>query len=116
MPADPDAGARPQRLLWASTGTNDPQASDLLDIGAVAAPFTMDTMPEGTLNALADHGVINHILPAHGGDREQVLTNFAKAGTDIDAMAAELQDKGAKSFAKSWKELLSCISPKSEVL
>ena len=69
-----NAGGRPQRLLWASTGTKDPKASDLLYVEALAAPFTINTMPESTLNALAEHGEINHILPAHGGDCEEVLT------------------------------------------
>ena len=73
-------------------------------------------MPEETLNALADHGEIDHILPAHGGDCEEVLTRFAKAGIDIDALAEQLQDEGARSFAKSWKELLGCIASKSEAL
>jgi transaldolase len=111
-----NAGARPQRLLWASTGTKDPSASDLLYIKALAAPFTVNTMPEGTLNALADHGVIDHILPAHGGDCEEVLGRFAKAGIDIDTLAAQLQDEGARSFVKSWKDLLVCIAAKSEAL
>ena len=73
-------------------------------------------MPEETLNALADHGEIDHILPAHGGDCEEVLTRFAKAGIDIDALAAQLQDEGARSFVKSWKELLACIASRSEAL
>ena len=76
----------------------------------------MNTMPEKTLNALADHGEIDHILPAHGGDCEEVLTRFAKAGIDIDALAEQLQDEGARSFVKSWKELLGCIASKSEAL
>jgi transaldolase len=111
-----DAGARPQRLLWASTGTKDPAASDLLYIEALAAPFTVNTMPEGTLNALADHGEIDHILPAHGGECEEVLARFAEAGIDIDALAAQLQDEGARSFVKSWKDLLACIASKREAL
>jgi transaldolase len=111
-----NAGARPQRLLWASTGTKDPSASDLLYIKALAAPFTVNTMPEGTLNALAEHGEIEGILPAHGGDCEEVLTRFATAGIDIDALAAQLQDEGARSFDKSWKELMGCIASKSAAL
>jgi len=111
-----NAGARPQRLLWASTGTKDPAASDLLYIKALAAPFTVNTMPEGTLNALADHGELEGILPAHGGDCEEVLARFAEAGIDIDALAVQLQDEGAKSFVKSWKELMACIASKSEAL
>jgi transaldolase len=111
-----NAGARQQRLLWASTGTKDPSASDLLYVEGLAAPFTINTMPEKTLNALADHGVIHHILPANGGNCEETLARFAKAGIDIDALADELQDQGAKSFVKSWKELMSCIASKSQEL
>jgi transaldolase len=111
-----NAGARPQRLLWASTGTKDPQASDVLYIKALAAPFTVNTMPEGTLKALADHGELSSILPADGGDCEEVLAKFAKAGTDVDALAAQLQDEGAKSFVKSWNELMGVITSKSAVL
>jgi transaldolase len=111
-----NAGARPQRLLWASTGTKDPSASDLLYIKALAAPFTVNTMPEGTLNALAEHGEIEGILLADGGDCEEVLTRFAKAGIDINALANQLQDEGAKSFVKSWKDLMACIAAKSETL
>jgi transaldolase len=111
-----NAGARPQRLLWASTGTKDPQASDVLYIKALAAPFTVNTMPEGTLKALADHGELSSILPADGGDCEEVLAKFAKAGIDVDALAAQLQDEGAKSFVKSWNELMQVITSKSAVL
>ncbi len=111
-----NAGARQQRLLWASTGTKDPKASDLLYIEALAAPFTINTMPEGTLIALAEHGEINHILPAHGGDCEEVLAKFAGAGIDIDALAEELQDQGARSFVKSWEDLMACIASRSEAL
>jgi transaldolase len=111
-----NAGARPQRLLWASTGTKDPQASDVLYIKALAAPFTVNTMPEGTLKALADHGELSSILPADGGDCEEVLKQFAKAGIDVDALAAQLQDEGAKSFVKSWNELMAVITSKSAVL
>ncbi len=111
-----NSGAGRQRLLWASTGTKDPSASDLLYIEALAAPFTVNTMPEGTLNALAEHGEINHILPPHGGDCEEVLARFAKAGIDIDALAAQLQDEGARGFVKSWKELMVCIASKCEAL
>jgi transaldolase len=111
-----NAGARPQRLLWASTGTKDPKASDVLYIKALAAPFTVNTMPEGTLKALADHGQIDTILPADGGDCEAVLAEFTKNGIDVDALAARLQDEGAKSFGKSWHNLLEVISSKSEVL
>jgi transaldolase len=111
-----NAGAWPQRLLWASTGTKDPQASDVLYIKALAAPFTVNTMPEGTLKALADHGELSSILPKDGGDCEEVLAKFAKAGIEVDALAAQLQDEGAKSFVKSWNELMQVITSKSAVL
>ena len=111
-----NVGSRPQRPLWASTGTKDPQASDLLYIKALAAPFTVNTMPEGTLKALADHGELGALLPADGGDCEEVLTKFAKAGVDVDALAAQLQDEGAKSFIKSWNELMAVIASKSAAL
>jgi transaldolase len=111
-----NAGARPQRLLWASTGTKDPKASDVLYIKALAAPFTVNTMPEGTLKALAEHGEIGEILPADGGDCEEMLAGFAKAGIDIDALAARLQDEGAKSFVGSWNELMDVIAAKSAAL
>jgi transaldolase len=111
-----NAGARPQRLLWASTGTKDPKASDVLYIKALAAPFTVNTMPEGTLKALADHGGLGHILPVDGGDCEGVLAEFARAGIDSDALAAQLQDEGAKSFVKSWNELMAVIASKSAAL
>jgi transaldolase len=109
-------GGRPQRLLWASTGTKDPAASDVLYIKALAAPLTVNTMPEATVKAFADHGDVGEMLPADGGDSEEVLAQFAKAGVDIDAVAATLQNDGAKSFDKSWNELMSVISAKSEVL
>jgi transaldolase len=111
-----NAGARPQRLLWASTGTKDPSASDLLYIKALAAPFTVNTMPEGTLNALAEHGDLEGILPTDGGDCEEVLSRFVDAGIDVDALAVRLQDEGAKSFVKSWEELMACIASKCDAL
>jgi transaldolase len=111
-----NVGARPQRLLWASTGTKDPKASDVLYIKSLAAPFTVNTMPEGTLKALADHGEISSLLPADGGDCEEVLAEFAKAGIDVEALATQLQDEGAKSFVKSWNELMAVITSKSAVL
>jgi transaldolase len=111
-----NAGARPQRLLWASTGTKDPKASDVLYIKALAAPFTVNTMPEGTLKALASHGEVGPLLPVDGGDCEAVLTEFAKAGIDTDALADQLQDEGAKSFVKSWNELMAVIDSKSAAL
>jgi transaldolase len=111
-----NSGARPQRLLWASTGTKDPKASDVLYIKALAAPFTVNTMPDSTLKALADHGDVGATLPEDGGDCEQVLAQFAKAGIDVDALAAKLQDDGAKLFVNSWNELMGVINSKSAAL
>jgi transaldolase len=110
------AGYHPQRLLLASTGTKDPKASDILYVQALAAPDTVDTMPENTLLAFADHGVIEGVMPPDGGDCEQVLAEFTKAGIDVDALAAQLQQEGAKSFVKSWTDLLEVIASKSAVL
>jgi transaldolase len=111
-----NAGARPQRLLWASTGTKDPKASDILYVAGLAAPFTVNTMPEATLKAVADHGEIGGMMPADGGDCEEVLAQFEKAGVGVDALAAKLQEDGAKSFVASWNELLGVIASKSAVL
>jgi transaldolase len=108
-----NAGARPQRLLWASTGTKDPNASDILYIKALAAPFTVNTMPESTLKALAEHSELGSILPADGGQCEEVLAQFAKAGIDVEALAVQLQDEGAKSFVKSWNDLMAVLTSKS---
>jgi transaldolase len=108
-----NAGARPQRLLWASTGTKDPQASDILYVKGLAAPFTVNTMPEATLNAFADHGEVGPPLPADGGDCEAVLGQFARAGVDVQKLAATLQDEGAKAFVASWTELMAVIESKS---
>jgi transaldolase len=111
-----NAGARPQRLLWASTGTKDPAASDVLYVKSLAAPFTVNTMPEGTLKALADHGALGGMLTADGGDSGETLARFASAGIDVDALASQLQDEGAKSFVNSWHELMDVIAQKSAVL
>ena len=111
-----NVGARPQRLLWASTGTKDPKASDTLYIQALAAPFTVNTMPEGTLKALADHGELGPIMAADGREGEKVLDQFAKAGIDVDTLGAQLQEEGAGSFVKSWEDLMECIASKSEAL
>jgi len=111
-----NAGARPQRLLWASTGTKDPKASDILYVKALAAPFTVNTMPEATLKALAEHTELGSILPADGGDCEEVLAQFAKAGVDTGALATQLQDEGAKSFVKSWNDLMQVIESKSAAI
>jgi transaldolase len=104
-----NAGAYPQRLLWASTGTKDPTASDVLYVKALAAPFTVNTMPESTLKALANRKELGSILPADGGDCEEVLSRFAEAGINADGLAAQLQDEGAQSFVKSWNELMSMV-------
>ena len=109
-------GMRPQRLLWASTGTKDPKAPDTLYIQSLAAPFTVNTMPDATLKALADHGQIGATLPVDGGDCEEVLAQFGKAGIDIDKLAADLQEEGAKSFVQSWNDLMKVIAAKSAAL
>ena len=111
-----DAGARHQRLLWASTGTKDPQASDVLYIEGLAAPDTINTMPDATLLAFADHGEIPGVMPEDGGDSEAVLAEFARAGIDVTALADRLQREGAEAFVKSWEQLLDRISAKSEAL
>ncbi len=103
-------GARPQRLLWASTGTKDPDASDTLYIEAFASPFTVNTMPEPTLKAFADHGEIGDLFPADGGNAEQVLKEFEGAGIDVAALAERLQVEGKEAFDKSWDELLKTIA------
>jgi len=102
-------GARPQRLLWASTGTKDPNASDTLYIEGFASPFTVNTMPEPTLHAFADHGEVGELVPADGGDCDRVLTEFGDAGIDVDALAKRLQEEGKDAFAKSWDEMLKTI-------
>ena len=109
-------GARPQRLLLASTGTKDPKASDILYVKGLAAPNTVNTMPEATLKAFADHGELGAVMAPDGGDCEAVLSQFAKAGTDVDALAARLQEEGAKSFVNSWNELMGVIASKSAAL
>jgi transaldolase len=111
-----NAGARAQRLLWASTGTKDPKASDTLYVRALAAPFTINTMPDATLRAFADHGEVGDMLAPDGGNCERVLARFTRAGIDIDALAAQLQDEGASSFVKSWNELMACIDSKRSVI
>src|ERR1700745_2826892 len=103
-----NAGARAQRLLWASTGTKDPKAPDTLYVKALAAPFTINTMPENTLKAFADHGDVGELLAPDGGDCERILASFTKAGIAVDALAAQLQNEGAASFVKSWNDLIAC--------
>ncbi|MGD8316877.1 MAG: transaldolase [Myxococcales bacterium] len=110
------AGARAQRLLWASTSTKDPDASDVLYVKALAAPFTINTMRESTLKAFDDHGEVGQTLPADGGDCESVLSQFQSAGIDIDALASQLQEEGASSFSDSWNDLIDCVKSKSKAL
>jgi transaldolase len=107
-----NAGARAQRLLWASTGTKDPKASDTLYVKALAAPFTVNTMPETTLEAFGNHGEVGEILEPDGGDCETVLAAFGRAGIDVVALAARLQDEGASSFVTSWNDLMACLDSK----
>ena len=109
-------GARPQRLLLASTGNKDPKAPDLLYVQALAAPYTVNTMPEATLKALAAHSNLTGLMPQDGGDCEAVLAEFGKAGVDVDALAARLQDEGAKSFVASWNDLMAVIASKSATI
>jgi len=106
-------GAHGQRLLWASTGTKDPKAPDILYIKALASPFTVNTMPENTLNAFGDHGEVGNVMPTDGVEGEQMLAAFSKAGIDIDALATKLQDDGAESFVASWHELMAGIDAKT---
>ena len=110
------AGAHPQRLLWASTGTKDPAVSDTLYVEALAAPDTINTIPEKTLNAFAEHGAVGSLLPADGGDAEDVLAEFTRAGIDTAALGTQLQREGAESFIASWNDLLGQISAKSAAL
>jgi len=111
-----NAGARPQRLLWASTGTKNPKSPDTLYVEALAAPFTVNTMPENTLKALADHGNVGATMPADGGTADQELARFAAAKVDVGALAQQLQEEGAKSFDKSWNDLMGVIGSKSTQL
>jgi transaldolase len=108
------AGARPQRLLWASTGTKDPAASDVLYVEALAAPDTINTIPEKTLHAFAEHGKPNNVLPLDGGHAEAVLAKFTREGIDDEALAADLQREATETFDKSWSDLLSRIASKSK--
>ncbi len=109
-------GGRAQRLLFASTGTKDPKASDVMYVAALAAPHTVNTIPEGTLKAFADHGEVGPLMPADGGDCEAVLDEFRKAGVDIDALATRLQNEGADAFVGSWKELMGVLEAKTSAL
>jgi transaldolase len=109
-------GARPQRLLFASTGTKDPKASDVLYVGALAAPNTINTMPEETLLAFSEHGRVSGVIPRGGADCEQVLAEFGRVGIDVAQLGADLQKEGAKSFDDSWQDLLNAIEAKSKAL
>jgi transaldolase len=109
-------GARPQRLLWASTGTKDPEASDTLYIEAFASPLTVNTMPEPTLHAFADHGEVGDLMAADGAAAELTLQELEQAGIDVAALARRLQDEGKVAFVKSWEELMSSIESKSKVV
>ena len=111
-----DAGAHPQRLLWASTGTKDPAAPDTLYVEALAAPDTVDTMPEKTLHAFAEHGAVRGAMAPDGGDAEARLAHFAQAGIDLDALATQLQREGAQAFVKSWQDLLQRIADRGAAL
>jgi transaldolase len=111
-----DGGAYPQRLLWASTGTKDPVASDVLYVEALAAELTINTMPDTTLLAFADHGQLRGLLPDDGGDVDRTLDRFTQAGIDLDALALRLQQEGAAAFSASWAKLLDCIARKRDLL
>ena len=110
------AGALPQRLLWGSTGTKDPAAPDIMYIQALAAPDTINTIPEKTLRAFADHGQVKGVMPRDGGNAEEVLAEFSRVGVDDAALAAELQREGATAFDQSWNDLMECIATKSRLL
>ncbi|MBR2817247.1 MAG: transaldolase [Reyranella sp.] len=111
-----NAGARAQRLLWASTGTKDPKASDILYVKALAAPFTVNTMPEGTLRAFGEHGEVGEPMAPDGGDGEAVLARFKAAGIDVEALARQLQQEGAASFVKSWDDLMGLVASKRQAM
>jgi transaldolase len=111
-----EAGARKQRLLWASTGTKDPDASDTLYVEALAAPGTIDTLPEKTLKAFQDHGEVGDVMPEDGGDSGRVLAEFEDQGVKLGALAARLQEEGTQAFEDSWDDLLKSIETKSAEL
>ena len=111
-----NAGARSQRMLWASTGTKDPKASDILYVKSLAAPYSVNTMPENTLQAFANHGDIGAAMPPDGGHAERDLERFTQAGIDLYALAEQLQREGAASFVKSWDDLLDGIAHKTAQL
>ena len=111
-----EAGALAQRLLWGSTGTKDPAAPDIMYIEALAAPDTINTIPEKTLHAFADHGQVKDVMPRDGGDAEDVLAEFSRAGVNVGELATELQREGAEAFDKSWNDLMECIGSKIRLL
>ncbi|ETK32752.1 transaldolase [Microbispora sp. ATCC PTA-5024] len=111
-----NAGARVQRLLWASTRTKDPAASDTLYVHGLAAPFTINTMPDDTLEAFYDHGEVGDPMPADGGDADEVLARFADTGVDVAALAEKLQRDGAKKFVTAWNDLMTRVSAQSASL
>jgi transaldolase len=111
-----NSGARPQRLLFASTGTKNPKASDVLYVNELAAPLTVDTIPEKTLKAFAEHGEVDRTLPLDGGDSDAVFAQFAAVGVEVESLAAKLQSDGATAFVKSWNELMAVIESKSAAL
>lgn len=110
------AGAHPQRLLWASTGSKDPKASDTLYIESLAAPFTINTMPEKTLHAFAEHGTLKAPMAADGGDSDALLARFAAAGIDVERLARQLQRDGAVAFVDSWRKLMQRLNVKRAAL
>lgn len=111
-----EAGAKPQRLLWGSTGTKDPAAPDALYLQALAAPDTIDTIPEKTLLAFADHGAVNETMAPDGGDAEQILAEFALAGIEVAVLATQLQQEGTAAFSKSWKSLLAVVAERVRLI
>jgi transaldolase len=111
-----NSGGRTQRLLWASTQTKDPAASDTLYVHGLAAPFTINTMPDATLQAFYDHGEVGEPMPADGGDSDAILARFTGAGVDVAELAAKLQTDGAKSFVTAWNDLMERISTQRTVL
>ncbi len=111
-----NSGARAQRLLWASTGTKSPDVSDILYVNALASPYTVNTMPEGTLKAFGEHGKLNDPVSVELQNWQEQLKAFKDAGVDVDALGDQLQSEGADSFNKSWKELMEVIASKSDAL
>ena len=107
-------GAHPQRLLWASTGTKDPKASDYLYVKALASPNTVNTMPEGTLLKFGEHGTLGRILSSGGGEADVLILKMSRLGIDMDALAAQLQKEGAESFVKSWNDLMGVLANKAQ--